>query len=94
MGKSKRRRSDETEEERHERLLMQIQDTGRLPTPPPGKYHDTDKRRDRRAEKRRVRDVVQVDDPYDPNYYVIAEPTAEERQNWEDWKNRSYEEME
>jgi hypothetical protein len=62
----KKRPKDEDDEARQRKILRQIKMTGRIPTPPPGHYHDTGpkqrRRQDRQAEKRRLRNLTQEKD--------------------------------
>lgn len=65
MGKTRRRvnKDEETDEERAARIIDQMKAAGRLPTPPPTKYHDTDRdlpgrKRDRRTKNRELREVA------------------------------------
>jgi hypothetical protein len=61
MSKKKRKKSQE-EEEREERILDQFKMRGRLPTPPPGHFHDTGVkqrgRKQRHGEKHRLKDLA------------------------------------
>lgn len=66
MGKTRRhvRRDEETDDERVLRILEQQKAAGRIPTPPPGHFHDTDRdkpgrKRDRRRENRDLREQAE-----------------------------------
>lgn len=61
MGRSKRYNRVE-DEEREERILAQIEAQGRIPTPPPGHYHETGekqrRRKDRKNERTRLKEMT------------------------------------
>jgi hypothetical protein len=82
MGKSKRRkRYDETEEERQERLLDQVKMHGRQPTPRPGHFHKT-----RKAERLRLKDLrYTAMEEAEYELIEIQEPMLEEMYS-EDWE--------
>lgn len=65
MSRSKRYSGDEKEREkakREEKILRQLKEGGRVPTPPPGFFHDTGEkqrgRKDRKHERTRLRDMT------------------------------------
>lgn len=76
MGKSKRRkRYDETEEERQERLLDQVKMHGRQPTPRPGHFHSS-----RKAEKLRLKDLRHT--AMEEAEYELIEDLADNMDEW------------
>lgn len=58
----KRRHQDDEDEVRQQRILDQLKRHGRIPTPPPGYYHDTgekqQQRKNRKRERTRLRDLA------------------------------------
>jgi len=64
MGKTRRRnRQDDDDDDRRLKVLEQVAAAGRLPTPPPGYFHDTDRdrpgrKRDRKRTQRELREVA------------------------------------
>ena len=61
MGKNKSLK-DEEDEARQERVLAQFKRAGRMPTPPPGHFHEPGekqkRRKDRKKERNRLRDIA------------------------------------
>jgi hypothetical protein len=60
---SKQRRDEEDDEARQEKILDQLKEYGRLPTPPPGIFHESDKQRRKRVrkdERNRLRSLAQT----------------------------------
>ena len=58
---SKQRRDEEDDEARQQKILDQLKDYGRLPTPPPGFFHESDKvrrRQEKKRERARLRDLA------------------------------------
>jgi len=63
MGKTRRRRADDDNDDARLRAMEQKAMHGRLPTPPPGHVHDTDRdrpgrKRNRKASNQELRDLV------------------------------------
>ena len=64
MGKTRRKRKDNYDPEKEERLLEQIKLQGRKKTPPPGHFHSPKKlaanrRNDRRDEKKDLKNYME-----------------------------------
>ena len=56
-----KRRDEDDDEARQERILEQLRKHGRLPTPPPGYTHESEKQKrkaNRKDERNRLRDLA------------------------------------